>query len=130
MGIRALASAWLLAAVGAIGVLLRTEANAAWLIAPSSLVVIVCTLAVAGLAALWVMDQLVFHRLLNAVFLVGLKMEFDDPRLPPIRAMMMMMSAEGEDMRRWERLVYLIPLLVLATVALLVTVTLPVRSSR
>ena len=41
---------------------------------------------------LWTIDQLVYHRLLNSVFLVGLKLEFDNPRIPPIRSAMMVAS--------------------------------------
>ena len=119
-GIRGLASAWLLGAIGAIGVLLRSETEAHWLIERSTLVVVVCALATGGLTTLWVLDQLVFHRLLNAVFIVGLKMEFDDCGLPPIRSMMMM-SAEGKGMHRWQRFFYLVPMLAFLLVSILVT---------
>ena len=119
-GIRGLASAWLLGAIGAIGVLLRSETEAHWLIERSTLVAVVCALATGGLTTLWVLDQLVFHRLLNSVFIVGLKMEFDDCGLPPIRSMMMM-SAEGKGMHRWHRFFYLVPMLSFLLVSILVT---------
>lgn len=93
----------------------------AWLVPRSVLVVLVCTLSAAGFGTLWVMDQLVFQRLLNAVFLVGLKLEADDPSLPPVRAMMMM-SAERKGMHRWLRLFYVVPMLAFLVVSLIVTV--------
>lgn len=127
-GIRTLASAWLLVGIGAIGVLLRSEGGTEWLIPRSSLIVMVCALSGIGLATLWVMDQLVFHRLLDSVFLVGIKMEYEDNRLPPIRSMMMA-TAEGKGMPRWQRLFYLVPMLAFFVVTLLVLTGPLARSS-
>lgn len=118
-GIRTLASAWLLVGIGAVGLLLRSEGGSEWLIARGSLIVLVCTLSGTGLATLWVMDQLVFHRLLDAVFLVGIRMEFQNSNLPPIRSMMMM-SAEGRGMHRWQRLFYLVPMIAFLMISALV----------
>ena len=87
-GIRALASVWLLAAFASLATLLkRKEAAALWL--PEEWVIVtICVMGSAGLALLWVIDQLVYHRLLNAVFIVGLKLENDDRSLPPLHASM------------------------------------------
>ncbi|WKZ20664.1 MAG: hypothetical protein QY305_08185 [Candidatus Brocadiaceae baterium WH-1] len=88
-GIRTLASAWLLSSLGATGWLFSSYSPEKWPLPLGFLVVVVMTMATVGMVTLWVMDQLVFHRLLTSVFLVGLKMEKDDQELPPIRSMMM-----------------------------------------
>jgi hypothetical protein len=87
-GIRGLASVWLLASFGAIATLLkREEADALWL--PHEWVIVaICVMGATGVALLWVVDQLVYHRLLNAVFIVGLKLEHDDLRRCPVHASM------------------------------------------
>src|SRR5262249_37584615 len=86
------------------------------------LLVAICGLAVAGVATLWVLDQLVFHRLLNSVFLVGLKMESAEPALPPIRALMMK-TVEGKRTQPWELLFYLGPLIIFALLSAIVVST-------
>lgn len=83
-GVRTLASGWLLAALAALGWLLDPSKPSSWMIPLGLLLVVVCVLGVAGIATLWILDQLVFHRLLNSVFLVGLKMESSDPVIPPL----------------------------------------------
>lgn len=100
-GIRNLASGWMLAAFGAIAFLLKTDnTNVHWLASPAVLVGIVSLMATLGLAILWINDQLVYQRLLNAGFLVALKLEFDDPTLPPVR-MMMRYATEKKSMSQW-----------------------------
>jgi hypothetical protein len=87
-GIRGLASVWLLASFGAIATLLkRDEVTNLWI--PADLVIAsICAMGAAGLFLLWIIDQLVYHRLLNALFIVGLKLEYDEPERPPIHASM------------------------------------------
>jgi hypothetical protein len=116
-GIRTLSSAWILGALAALGWLLEpARAALRWDLPVGLLAGSVCALATAGIATLWVLDQLVFHRLLNSVFLVGLRMEAANPSLPPLRSMMMK-TMEGEGSHRWERLFYLAPLLVFTLLA-------------
>jgi hypothetical protein len=87
-GIRGLASVWLLATFGSLATLLKEkEAEALWV--PTEWVIVaICAMGSTGLALLWVIDQLVYHRLLNAAFIVGLKLEKDDRSLPPLHASM------------------------------------------
>ncbi|MCU0843136.1 MAG: hypothetical protein MUC79_15685 [Thiobacillaceae bacterium] len=120
-GIRALASAWILAALGASGALLVGHDPASWPLPLGFLIIVVMTLGVIGMVTLWVMDQLVFHRLLSSVFVVGLKIEKDNPDIPPLRSMMMK-TQEGLGTHRWERLFYLGPTLVFAVISLVVLV--------
>lgn len=123
-GIRNRASTWLLAAFTAIAVLIKTggETGTVWLVPSSILIGLVCLMGTIGLLVLWINDQMVYHRLLNSVFLVGLKMEHDDPSLPPVKAMMMH-SAEGTGMYKWLSYYYLIPnlffLLITISIAIL-----------
>ena len=119
-GIRTLASAWILAALGAIGWIFNSYKFDNWPIPLGLLVVIVSLLATAGITTLWVMDQLVFHRLLNSVFLIGLKMEKDDPELPPIRSMMLK-TQEGSGTSKWELLFYLAPIITFILLSFLIT---------
>jgi hypothetical protein len=115
-GIRGLASVWLLASFGAIATLLkRKEADALWLSA-HWVIVAICVMGATGLALLWVVDQLVYHRLLNAVFIVGLKLEHDDhTRLPLHASMYASMPKRG--FAALLSLFYVLPVIVLAAVA-------------
>jgi len=124
-GVRTLASAWILSALGAIGWLLdASKAPDAWHLPVAFLATLVCTLATAGVATLWVMDQLVFHRLLDSVFLVGLRMEYASPSLPPIRHVMLK-TMEGQGTHRWERLFYCAPMLAFVLVSMLLLLSGP-----
>jgi hypothetical protein len=108
-GIRNIASGWMLAAFTAIALLLKTDKDVAWLVSPAVLVAIVSIMATLGLLILWINDQLVYQRLLDSGFIIALKMEYDNPQLPPIRCMMMY-SAEGKGMNRWMTHFYTIPM--------------------
>ena len=107
--IRALASGWLLASIGSIGWIFNAYNAETWPLPIGLLVTVVSTLGSIGITTLWVMDQLVFFRLLNSVFLVGLKIEKDDNEIPPIRSVMMK-AQEGLGTHRWERFFYITPI--------------------
>jgi hypothetical protein len=119
--IRALASAWLLASLGSTGWLFDSYKPETWPLPLGFLVVVLMTLGSIGMITLWVMDQLVFHRLLASVFLVGLKIEKDDREIPPIR-FVMLKSQEGLGTHRWELLFYLGPILVFVLISAVVIV--------
>lgn len=127
-GIRGLASVWLLAAFGAIATLLkRDQVNNLWI--PTEWVIVaVCAMGAVGLALLWIIDQLVYHRLLNALFIVGLKLEYDqcerpyDQRgRPPIHASMLA-SSPAVGYARLLSLFYLLPIGALGAVSIGATV--------
>lgn len=107
--IRKHAATWLLAAFGAIAILLRSTSGFQWTVSPAVLVCVVSAMATVGLLVLWINDQLVYQRLLDCGFIIALKMEYDNPRLPPIRTMMMY-AAEGKGMARWMTYFYTIPM--------------------
>jgi hypothetical protein len=119
-GIRNLASGWMLAAFAAIAFLLKTEESVTWLVSPAVLVGVVSFMATMGLLVLWINDQLVYQRLLDCSFISALKMEYDNPQLPPIRTMMMY-SAEGKGMSRWMTYFYTIPMWVFLLITLAAT---------
>ena len=119
-GIRNRASTWILAAFAAIAVLIKTSESSTWLVPSAVLVGLVSSMATIGLLLLWINDQLVYQRLLNSVFLVGLKWEHDNPQMPPIRTMMMY-SAEGKGMSRWMTYYYTIPMACFLGITVFVT---------
>jgi hypothetical protein len=115
--LRKLASVWLLAALGAIAYLVRQNV-ADSLLDAKLLIAIVALMGNAGLLVLWILDQLVYHRLLNSVFLLGLRMEYKDRSIPPIRTLMMLFSRK-RGMARFLRLFYLVPMWSLAAVSVI-----------
>jgi hypothetical protein len=117
-GIRALASAWILAAIGSIGWLFNSYNFLTWAVPQGLLMVMISTLASLGISTLWVLDQHVFQRLLNSVFLVGLKLEKDDPELPPIRSMMIK-TQEGSGASKWQLLFYIVPIAIFTSFSFL-----------
>ncbi len=119
--IRNLASGWMLAAFAAIAILLKSDSTVTWLVSPVLLVGVVSVMATLGLLVLWINDQLVYQRLLESGFIIALKMEYDNPQLPPIRSMMMY-SAEGKGMSRWMTYFYTIPMWAFLAVTLAATV--------
>lgn len=112
-GIRNLASGWMLAAFGAIALLLRMDTTTTWRVSPAVLIGVVSLMATLGLLILWINDLLVYHRLLDGVFIVAAKKEFDDPALPPIRLTML---ASAGSLSRWTTLFYSIPMSAFAVI--------------
>jgi hypothetical protein len=89
---RLLASTWLLAALGAIGYVLTAE----HLVVPAINIIVLITLAgSAGILLLWVIDLLVYHRLLDANFLEGLRIESRFDELPQVRYAMWQQFSTG-----------------------------------
>jgi len=115
-GIRALASVWLLAAFGAIATLLKREETDKLWVSPEWVIGSICAMGAGGLALLWIIDQLVYHRLLNAAFIVGLKLEQDDSRRPPMHASMYA-SAPPLGFAQLLSLFYLLPIAALGAIA-------------
>ena len=120
MEVRKFASAWLLASLGAIAYLVRQQLTDS-LVDAKLLIVIVCLMANLGLLILWILDQMVYHRLLNAVFLLGLRMEYTYAELPPIRTLMMLFSKK-HGMARYLRFFYLVPMYAMAILAAVVAI--------
>ena len=85
---RGMASAWLLASFSAIGFVMSTS----MILDPAQKLLLVSGIALAGcigIGLLWVIDLLVYHRLLDSYFIEGLILEDQYPWLPPIRHNMM-----------------------------------------
>jgi len=86
---RKMASQWLLAAFGAIGLLLYSkDINTASALSPGLIASGVALAASIGILLLWHLDVHVYHRLLNACFKTGLNLESTHGYLPQIRTEM------------------------------------------
>jgi hypothetical protein len=120
--LRGLASVWLLSALGAFAFLLQAE-GAQLAIQRELAIAVVSLLGTVGLAVLWTIDQLVYQRLLASVFIVGLKMEFDFPDIPPMRTTMLLNApSERGGMTPLLRIFYLVPIATLVSVGVASTI--------
>lgn len=125
--IRKLASIWLLATLGAIAFLIKVMYlggagnSSSTQIDAKILVSLVSFMGTLGLLLLFILDQMVYHRLLNAVFLLRLRMEYCHSFIPPIGTLMMLFSRK-RGMAWYMRFYYLIPMFTLAIIALISSV--------
>jgi hypothetical protein len=85
-GYRNMASAWLLAAFAGIGFALSQKLEVT--IDRELLITAIAVAGVVGIALLWVLDLLVYHRLLDSCFIEGLILEEQYTWLPPFRGNM------------------------------------------
>lgn len=86
--VRAIASAWLLASFVGMGFVLTRDLKFGDSVSPELLVVLITAMTSLGVTTLWIVDLRVYQTLLHANFSVGLRLEFIDRSLPPIRATM------------------------------------------
>jgi hypothetical protein len=107
-GIRNLASGWMLAAFAAIAILLKGGNQGNWLVSPAVLVGVISFMATLGLLVLWINDQYVYQRLIDCAFIIALKLEYHNPRLPPVRAMAYAAARKG--FSRYMTYFYTIPM--------------------
>jgi len=84
---RSMASVWLLATFAAIGFVISKTISIG--IDPELLVAGIAVAGCIGIALLWVLDVLVYHRLLDSCFIEGLTLEEKYTWLPPFRINMM-----------------------------------------
>ena len=113
-GYRNMASAWLLASFAGIGFALSQKLE---IVFDRELLVVAVALAGGlGISLLWVLDLLVYHRLLDSCFIEGLILEERYPWLPPFRSNMMKIQA-GQGVLFRTVGFYLAPIVVLIIVA-------------
>jgi len=80
---RALASTWMLATFAGIGVVISKDLSVQF---PKELIIAAMGLASAvGLSLLWMLDLLVYQRLLDSAYYEARKLEIDQPWLPQVR---------------------------------------------
>ncbi|MEW6289861.1 MAG: hypothetical protein AB1545_08410 [Thermodesulfobacteriota bacterium] len=92
--IRKIASAWLLADMGAMAYILKGAQNGALSPLDQTLILVVGLLGAVGLAVLWIMDRLVYAKLLDATIFLALKMEqAHASELPQIRSTILAYSS-------------------------------------
>jgi len=91
---RSLASTWLLATFGALGFLLTEDLRGS---IPTEVIALALGVAGAtGIFLLWILDLLVYHRLLDASFVEGLKLETAFPQAPQVRHRMVASQPGGQ----------------------------------
>ncbi len=91
---RTLASTWLLAGFGGMGFLLTNKLSVP---IPTEVLVFAIAFATSlGILTLWILDILVYHRLLDACFSEAVKIEKENPKLPQVRLAMMRSQPGGE----------------------------------
>ncbi|MBU4262909.1 MAG: hypothetical protein KKC76_13720 [Proteobacteria bacterium] len=92
--IRKIASAWLLADMGAMAYILKGAQNGILNPLDQSMILLVGLLGAIGLGVLWIMDRLVYAQLLDATIFLALKMEQDHANeLPQIRSTILAYSS-------------------------------------
>lgn len=117
--LRTIASAWLLAAIGGIGLIVQSEFSATgrldeFVAAPLRQVFLL--FACMGLISLWYLDQRIYQRLLHGSFAAGCWMEEKFPEiLPPIRMYIFRLNL---DITRYLGWFYRAPILLLSILAL------------
>ena len=111
---RAMASAWLLATLAAIGFVVSKSISID--IDTELLVSGIAVSGSIGIALLWIVDLLVYHRLLDSCFIEGLILEDKHPWLPPFRNNMMR-TQQGEGVLFRVVGFYLVPVVFLILVA-------------
>lgn len=91
---RALASTWLLATFGALGFTLTSTLSTT---IPREVIALALGIAGStGIFLLWILDLLVYHRLLDASFSEALKLEAKFPQLPQVRRCMVESQPLGQ----------------------------------
>lgn len=85
--LRTIASAWMIATVGALGLLLKDTPTGGTNFVSRQVILCAATI---GLLSLWYLDQRIYQRLLHSVFALGCWFEQSAPWLPPIRTSMYM----------------------------------------
>ena len=108
--IRAIASTWILAGFSAIAYFIKTNNPVFEYFSTYTMINLISLMVVIGMFILWVLDQLIYQRLLNANFVAGLYKEYKDNKQPPIRVLMVI-GSEYKGMARWYNLFYFIPML-------------------
>ncbi len=111
MKVRAIASTWILAGFGAIAYFIKSSAPVLIFFSSYTMINLMCLMVVVGLLILWVLDQIVYQRLFNASFVAGLYEEFINPKVPPIR-FLMIVGSEYKGMARWYNTFYFLPMAV------------------
>jgi len=116
--LRTIASAWILAAIGAVGLVIQSEAGGANKLDPfvaASLRQALLLIAALGLSSLWFLDLRVYQRLLHAVFSLGCHLELANDNLLPIRSRAYLLNYDITYRLGW---FYRAPLLVLLCAAI------------
>ena len=111
--LRTIASAWLLATIGGLGLLFQSEFSSSSMLPPglaSSLRQTLILLSSMGLSSLWYLDQAVYQKLLHSAFGLGCWLESKFSSLPPVRSYMFRLNGDITERLSW---FYLAPIIAL-----------------
>jgi hypothetical protein len=111
--LRTIASAWILAAVGAVALVTQNEFGGTSRLDPivaSSFRQALLLIAALGLTSLWYLDQRVYQRLLHSVFSTGCHLELATDKVLPIRVRAYLLNSDVTHHLGW---FYRAPLIVL-----------------
>jgi len=115
--LRTIASAWILAAIGAVGLVTQNEFSGVSRLDPivaSSFRQALLLTASLGLTSLWYLDQRVYQRLLHAVYSIGCHLELATKSILPIRSRAYLLNFDVTHHLGW---FYRAPLIVLVLAA-------------
>lgn len=116
--LRTIASAWILAAIGALGLLIQGEFSSNATLSPevaAPLRQALLLVAALGLTSLWFLDLRVYQRLLHAIYSLGCHIEMNTNKVLPIRSRTYLLNYDITRSLGW---FYRAPLLVLFFAAL------------
>jgi hypothetical protein len=111
--LRTIASAWILAAIGALGLLIQGEYSSSATLSPESAAPLrqaLLFVAALGLTSLWFLDLRVYQRLLHAIYSLGCHIELNTNKVLPIRSRTYLLNYDITRSLSW---FYRAPLLVL-----------------
>jgi hypothetical protein len=115
--LRTIASAWILAAIGAVGLVIQNELTGVKPLdgaVAGALRQALLFIAALGLASLWYLDQRVYQRLLHAVFSIGCHLELATEKVLPVRSCTYLLNRDVTHRLGW---FYRAPLIVLLLAA-------------
>jgi hypothetical protein len=116
--LRTIASAWILAAIGAVALVTQNEFSGVSRLDPvvaASFRQILLLAAALGLTSLWYLDQRVYQRLLHAVYSIGCHLELATDKVLPIRTRAYLLNFDVTHHLGW---FYRAPLIVLVAAAI------------
>ena|ERR1700674_537586 len=90
---RTLASTWLLATFGAVGFVWSSRAVVTLPVPIEVVVLFIGVAGAVGITLVWLLDLMVYHRLLEVVFWTGLAVELEHAEIPPMRIHMYALGA-------------------------------------
>ena len=108
---RTLSSGWLMLTLSGLAYLVLKKEDESVLFSRYMLISLIPVVGYIGMCVLYVLDQVVYRKLLSATVLVGIQMEYDYHFLPPVHATSLLISQNSGDtgLRHRTAIFYLVP---------------------